>query len=255
MAALLGPHEPPAFDVARSAGSSPFVFACDHASRRLPERLGNLGLSEDELRMHIAWDIGIAAVGRLLAEQLDGYLILQNYSRLVIDVNRTPGTPQSILTMSESTHIPGNEAVTPSDAEQRAQEIFWPYHRELMRELDRRRDANLPTLFVALHSFTPVFLGRKRPWHAGVLYQRDNRVARQLLELLREEPGLVIGDNEPYAVSDMTDYSVVNHGEQRSIPHVEIELRQDLIAEPEGQREWAARLGPLLESARRTILT
>ena len=253
MAALLGPEDPPPFEVARRAGASPWVLSCDHASRTLPRCLGHLGLNEQELRAHIAWDIGIAGVGRALAERLDGYLILQNYSRLVIDVNRTPGTPQSILTFSEATRVPGNEAITAAEAEQRAAEIFWPNHQQLAAELDRRRDAGLPTIFVALHSFTPVFLGRARPWHAGVLYQRDRRLAQHVLSLLRSDPELVVGDNEPYAVSDATDYSVVNHGERRGILHVEIEIRQDLIAEAAGQEQWADRLAVVFEKARRAV--
>lgn len=253
MSSLLGPDDPPAYEIVNPTGTSPFVFACDHAGRALPRRLGNLGLSEAELTRHIAWDLGVAEVGRLLAQRLGAYLILQNYSRLVIDANRPPGTPQSILTLSEATHIPGNETLSPADAEQRAAEVFWPYHRALAAELDRRHEAGIPTIFVSLHSFTPVFLGRSRPWHAGVLYQRDRRFAEPLLALLRAEPGLTIGDNEPYAVSDATDYSVVNYGEQRGYHHVEIELRQDLITEPAGQREWADRLARLLERAREMV--
>jgi predicted N-formylglutamate amidohydrolase len=201
-----------------------------------------LGLSDAELARHIAWDIGAAEVARLLAQELDAFLILNNYSRLVIDANRPPGSPQSVLTMSEATRIPGNEGLPRAEIEIREREVFWPYHERLAAELDRRAELRLPTIFVAVHSFTPVYLGMVRQWHAGVLYQRDSRVAQHMLAFLRAEPDLMVGDNEPYRVSDLTDYSVVVYGERRGIPHVELELRQDLIVDPAGQRVWAERL-------------
>lgn len=248
MATLLGPDDPPVFEVAREAGKSAFVIACDHASRTLPKSLGDLGLTPAELEAHIAWDIGAAGVSRILAERLDAFLILQNYSRLVIDSNRPPGSPQSILTLSEATRVPGNEGLSVEAQEQRAREVFWPYHERLAAEFDRRAKLELPTIFIAMHSFTPVYLGIVRKWHAGVLYQRDARVARHMLDFLRAEPGLEIGDNEPYRVSDVTDYSVVVYGENRGIPHVELELRQDLIADAGGQALWADRIARALEA-------
>lgn len=242
MSNLLGPDDPPVFEVARQAGHSPFVIACDHSGLNLPRSLGNLGLSEAELSTHIGWDIGIAGVARIVAEQLDGYLQLNNYSRLVIDTNRPPGSPQSVLTVSEATRIPGNEGLSREQIEQREREIFWPYHNQLAGELERRARLGLATVFVALHSFTPVYLGVVRQWQAGVLYQRDARLAKHMLESLQADPELKIGDNEPYRVSDATDYSVVVYGETGKIPHVEIELRQDLIVDPAGQGVWAERL-------------
>ena len=248
MTALLGPDDPPVFEVVRDTGKSAFVLACDHASRTLPKRLGDLGLTPDELQTHIAWDIGAAGVARLLAEQLDAFLILQNYSRLVIDSNRPPGSPQSVLTLSEATRIPGNEGLSVEDVQRREREVFWPYHERLTAELDRRAQRGLPAVFVAIHSFTPVYLGIVRKWHAGVLYQRDARLALHMLELLRAEPGLEIGDNEPYRVSDATDYSVVVYGEARGVPHVELELRQDLITDAAGQAVWAERIARALRA-------
>lgn len=254
MARLLADTDPPVFQVVHEAGASPFLFACDHAGRSLPKALGDLGLDEPDLQRHIAWDIGIAGVGRLLAEQLDAFLILHSYSRLVIDANRPPGSPQSIAERSEATTIPGNVGLTPDEVRVREEEVFWPYHRRIATELDRRAQLGLPTIFIALHSFTPVYLGNARPWHMGVLYQRDVRVAHRMLELLRQEPGLRVGDNEPYFVSDATDYSVVQHGERRGLLHVELELRQDLIAEPSGQQAWADRLRPVLEQVQRSFV-
>jgi predicted N-formylglutamate amidohydrolase len=172
----------------------------------------------------------------------------------VIDANRPPGSPQSIVTLSERTRVSGNEGLSRADAEAREREIFHPYHDRIRAELDRRAQAERPAIVVALHSFTPRFLDKDREWHAGVLYNRDPRLGRALLALLREELGLVVGDNEPYALGDATDYTIVTHGEKRGLSHVEIEIRQDLIAEASGQREWAERLARLLEQARARAL-
>jgi predicted N-formylglutamate amidohydrolase len=249
MTRLLLETEPAAYTVEREAGSSPLFLTCDHASNRIPATLGTLGLSEAELGMHVAWDIGAAGVAQRLSERLDACLIKQAYSRLVIDCNRTPGVPQSILGLSEITTIPGNKDVTEIDASLRAREVFWPYHDRIRAELDRRAREGRVTVLVSVHSFTPVFFGHSRRWHGGVLYQRDARLAHALLPLLRAEPGLVIGENEPYAPSDLTEYTLTTHGEQRGIPHVGIEIRQDLIGDAAGQEAWAARLAPLLVRA------
>jgi predicted N-formylglutamate amidohydrolase len=201
------------------------------------------------LKSHIAWDIGVAGLAGRLADRLNASLILQTYSRLVIDCNRPPGVPDSIATVSERTRIPGNEGLSRTEAEIRAREIFHPYHDRIRAELDARRQVEQPTLLVALHSFTPSFLGVTRPWHIGVLYNRDARLGRVLLDLIRREHSLSVGDNEPYSVSDDTDYTVTVHGEQRGIAHVELEVRQDLIADEPGQTLWAVRLARLLEAA------
>jgi predicted N-formylglutamate amidohydrolase len=243
---LLEPDEPPAYRVERPDGKSPFFLTCDHAGDRVPRKLGSLGVSAADMKRHIAWDIGAAAVTVKLAAALDAFAILQTYSRLVIDCNRRPGVPTSIVRMSEATPIPGNEAVTVEQAALREQEIFRPYHDRIRTELDTRR--HRLTLLISVHSFTPTFHGTPRPWHAGVLYNRDPRLASELLGYLRAEPGLVIGDNEPYSVGDTTDYTIPEHGEKRGIPHVGIELRQDLISTETGQSEWAERLARALVS-------
>jgi predicted N-formylglutamate amidohydrolase len=251
---LLTADDPPPFRVERASGSSPFVLVCDHAGRALPARLGDLGVSAADLARHIGWDIGIAEVGRNLAARLDAFLVTQTYSRLVIDANRPLGSPQSIVTVSENTPIPGNEGISAEAAAQRANEIFHPYHERIREELDARAAQGRATVLVTLHSFTPVFLTRSRSWHAGVLYNRDARLAHVLLDLLRAEPELVVGDNEPYAASEATDYALVEHGERRGLLNVEIEIRQDLIEHERGQGEWADRLARLLERAQSIML-
>jgi len=246
---LLSPDEPPACVTLGQPNTSPFLLVCDHAGNRIPRRLGTLGVSGSERQRHIAWDIGAAEVARRMAERLGAFAILQSYSRLVIDCNRDPAVPTSIATISEDTPIPGNENLPPAERETRIAEIFRPYHDRIAAELDRRRAAGIPTLLVAIHSFTPVYRGVARPWHVGMLYNRDDRLSVQMIALLRAEGGLTIGDNQPYSVSDESDYTIPVHAERRSLPYGEIEIRQDLIADAAGQGEWAERLSRLLTVA------
>jgi predicted N-formylglutamate amidohydrolase len=249
---LLAAGDPPVFEVLRPDGSSPFFLVSDHAGRRVPAALGDLGLPESELERHIAWDPGIAPVTRLMASMLDATAILQLYSRLVIDCNRPIGSPTSIATISETTDIPGNRDLTPHDKGMRAAEIFIPYHDAIRLALDARKEEGRRTILVSMHSFTPVYKGERRPWQAGVLY-RDPKLAQIMLELLRGEDALVVGDNEPYTVNDHTDFTIPVHGEQRRLPHVAIEIRQDLIATAEQQRAWAGRMTRLLTEAERRL--
>ena len=244
------PDEAPVFEVIEDRSNSPFLITCDHAGRQLPRSLGSLGLPESELLRHIGWDIGASGVARFLAAELGAFAILQTYSRLAIDCNRPLGVPSSIATISEDTMIPGNRDVGPDEAGRRARAIFTPYHERIRHELQRRTRTKQATALVAMHSFTPTFQGVARPWHVGVLYNRDTRLARELLALLRRDPALEVGDNEPYAVSDATDYGVVEHGERRGIPYVEIEVRQDLLSDEAHQAVWARRFADLLPRAR-----
>jgi predicted N-formylglutamate amidohydrolase len=243
---LLSDDEVAPLEVQGSDGPSPFLIICDHAGRLIPRSLGTLGLPAAELERHIAWDIGAAGVARRLGAALGAHTVWQRYSRLVIDCNRPLDALDSIAPRSENTVIAGNQNVAPAAAEERARAIFHPYHDEIRAALDRRRTQGRLTVLVAMHSFTPMFMEVARPWHVGVLYNRDARVATPLLQALRDEGDLVVGDNQPYAVGDLTDYSVVNHGERRGIPHVEIEVRQDLIADEDGQAAWAQRFARLL---------
>jgi predicted N-formylglutamate amidohydrolase len=246
---LLDPDEPPAFTAERPHGSSTFVILVDHASARIPRRLEDLGLSPAELQRHIAWDIGALAVARLVSASLDAPLVAQNYSRLVIDCNRDPRVATSIPTISEHTEVPGNLALSEADKAARRREIFDPYHHHVGALLDARAAAGRRTIVVAQHSMTNVFKGNSRAMHAAVLYNRDRRFAGQVLDMLRREPGLIVADNQPYFVSDATDYSIPYHGEARGLPHVEIEIRQDLLLDEAGQREWAQRITRALEDA------
>jgi predicted N-formylglutamate amidohydrolase len=201
------------------------------------------------MERHIAWDIGIAGVTERLSKALDATAVLQAYSRLVIDCNRQPGWASSLPTISELTVIPGNERITSAEREARRREIFLPYHERIAELLDRRSAPGRRTVLIAMHSFTPVFKGEPRNIEIGILYNRDARLANILLDLLRAEGGLTVGDNAPYAITDASDYTVPVHGEGRGLPHVEIEIRQDLIGDELGQAAWAARLARWLPLA------
>ena len=247
---LLEPDEPPAFEVVNSAGAGRTVLSCDHASPRLPRRLGDLGVSEADRLTHIGWDIGAALVARRLSELVDAPLALAGYSRLAIDCNRPPGSPTSIPETTGGVDVPGNRGLPPAHAAERAEALFWPYHRAIEALLDARRDAGRPPCFVAVHSFTPALLGRPRPWRAGLLYNRDRRLADLFRASLAREPDLLpLGDNEPYRVTDAGDFGVPVHAERRGIPHVLFEIRQDEIDHPAGVEAWAARLAGVVRAA------
>jgi len=250
---LLAPDEPAPLRVLRPNGASDFVLAADHAGRLIPRALGDLGLDEVERSRHIAWDIGIAGVTETLSGVLDAAAVLQAYSRLVIDCNRALHHPTSIPAISEFTPIPGNEDLSPEDRAARRRAIFDPYHTAIAELLDRRREAGRRTILVAMHSFTPVFKSVARKVEIGVLFHHETPLSRLMLELLRAEGDLVVGTNEPYAITDDSDYTVPVHGEGRGLEHVEIEIRQDLIADSAGQERWAERMGRLLREADRRL--
>ena len=243
---LLGSGEVPPVHEHNASGRSPFLLTCDHYGRLIPRLLGDLGLPESELVRHIAWDIGIAGVAEALSDQLGAHLVAQRYSRLVIDCNRPPAVASSIPRISEATTISGNEGLSREAAELRRQIIFDPYHRRIDEVIDQRIHQGQPTVLVSLHSFTPVYAGIARPWHIGTLYHRDKHLPPLLLKLLRAEGDLVVGDNEPYAVSDETDYTIPVHGEARGLMNTGIEIRQDLIGDPGGEKAWADRLARIL---------
>lgn len=245
---LLAPDEPPPVIEKNSDSASPFFFTCDHYGRAIPRALGDLGVAAGELTRHIAWDIGIAGVAERLAADLDVHLIAQRYSRLVIDCNRPFAAASSIPQISEATEIPGNGGLNRDEVEARQDAIFAPYHARIAQVLDARKARGQPTILVSLHSFTPVYAGVARPWHIGTLYQHDSRLPPLLLELFRAEGDLVVGNNEPYAVSDQTDYTIPVHAERRGLINSGIEIRQDLIADESGQKQWAERLRRILRA-------
>ena len=242
---LLGPDEPAPVVVINSAGRSPFLLLGDHAGTLIPRRLGTLGLPPEERARHIAVDIGIEGLGRSLAARLDAPFLFQRYSRLVVDCNRDPGSPEAIPMVSDGTVIPGNQGLGAAERACRIGAIQRPYQDRIAAEIAARGSRVL----IALHSFTPVLAGAVRPWHVGVLYgEGDTRFARALLGVLGEGQGRAVGDNAPYRM-DATDYTIPRHAFAAGLPYAEIEVRQDLIADATGQEAWADILADALVSA------
>ncbi|WP_342643528.1 N-formylglutamate amidohydrolase [Rhodoligotrophos ferricapiens] len=248
MAGLLAGEESPTV-VVNENGASPFFLVCEHAGNRIPRALGTMGLSERDLHAHIAWDIGAEPMARLLSERLDAPLVLQRYSRLVIDCNRPPNSSEAMPEISELTPIPGNMALTPEGRQARIDAVFRPFHERISQLLDQRDAAGQPSALVTLHSFTPIYKGFQRPWHVGAQYNRAPALSHAVNSLLARDPSLEIGDNVPYPVNDLTHYTIPVHGEQRGIPHTMIEVRNDLITSEAGQERWAERLATVLTEA------
>ena len=249
---LLGADDPDPVEVVRPAGTSPFFLTCEHAGRAFPARLGTLGLARPDLERHIAWDIGAAGVARELSARLDATLVLQRYSRLVVDCNRAPGAADFVVEVSEDTVIPGNQGLREAAIDARAAAIFHPYHDRIHDLIEARVAAGRLTVAVSVHTCTPVYHGVHRPWHIGVMYEHDDRLAREMLAVLRdegEEPGLEVGDNQPYFMTSDKDYSMPRHGQGRGILHVGFEIRQDLVEDEPGQREWAERVERVLRES------
>jgi predicted N-formylglutamate amidohydrolase len=230
-------------------GTGWFLFTGDHAGNRVPQRLADLGLPKSELVRHIGIDSGVFQLGRMLSRRLDCPFVSQRYSRLVIDCNRSPDHPASIAPVSDEVVVPGNRGLGAQAREARRAEVFAPYHRAIAGVLAQRASRGLPTVFVALHSFTPVLAGKQRPWDIGVMHGGgDTRFARSLLSLLRAESVWRIGENQPYAL-DTTDFSVPHHAYEAGLPYVEIEVRADRLATRAGRTKIAGLLAQALTEA------
>ncbi|MAW84899.1 MAG: N-formylglutamate amidohydrolase [Phyllobacteriaceae bacterium] len=228
------------------------VLVADHARRDLPAEYGSLGLPEWEFQRHIAYDIGVEAVTRKLATLLGAPAVMAGFSRLLIDPNRGADDPTLIRQLYDGTIIPGNYPMSDAERERRLSHFYRPYHAavwERIAAVQRKGPGNAPFI-VSIHSFTPEMQGRARPWHAGILWDSDDRAVRPLMEMLCAEPGLIVGDNEPYdgALKGDTMYT---HAIRPGFAHLLIEIRQDLIADETGQEEWANRMAPMLDAINR----
>ncbi|HVZ01302.1 MAG TPA: N-formylglutamate amidohydrolase [Dongiaceae bacterium] len=239
---LLAAGDPPPFEIINPEGKARLVLFSDHAGRAIPRRLGRLGLGQAELDQHIGWDIGIGAMARRMAAALDAPAVIGGYSRLVIDCNRRLDDPTSIAQESDRIPVPGNRGLGAADRLARARAIFHPYHRAIAGIVAAKRHAGPDFAVVSLHSFTPRMNGFARPWHVGVLWNRDPRLPVPLMARLLQEPGIVVGDNEPYSGRDEHGYSIPAHAEAELLPHALFEVRQDLIDNDEGVARWADRL-------------
>lgn len=244
-----GDHRDPVVSE-NAGGTGPFVIVCDHASRRVPREYGTLGLDAVALQAHIAWDPGALGVARHVSQQLDAPLLWPDVSRLVIDCNRDPAAPDLIVTEPDGTPVPGNAHLQRTDRDRRLAGIHAPYHAAIEALLAKRHDAGLTTALIAIHSFTPVWKGRPRPWQIGVVFGDDRRLADELLEGLRTDPSLTVGINQPYSPADRVYYTVERHATPRGLPAVMIEIRNDVIADEPGQRQWADRLSRILGGTR-----
>ncbi len=245
----LASAEPPFEIVAPGAGSD-ILLLCDHASNRVPRCVagGDLGLDPVEMARHIAYDIGARGVTLGLSARIGATAILSRFSRLVIDPNRGEDDPTLVMRLYDGTIVPANRRVTPEEVERRLAAFHRPYHAAIGAEIDRRMAAGRPPVLIAIHSFTPKLIaGRPRPWHVGVLWHRDGRVALPLIERLRREADLCVGENQPYD-GQLEGDTLSRHGTRRGLPHVLIELRHDLIDTEAGQAAWAERLAPILEA-------
>lgn len=231
--------------VENEGGTGRFLILCDHAVNRIPKRWGTLGLSAAQLKAHIAWDPGALGVARELARLLDSPLIYPTLSRLVIDCNRPLDAPDLIAPVSETTPIPGNAHIDTAERDARIAASYEPYHARIDAVLARRGRSAL----VAVHTYTPVYKGHARPWHAGVIFNSDRRLADPLIAALSAEGGLVIGSNEPYSPADRVYYTLERHGEAKGLPCVMIEIRNDQVRSAGAQCAWAARLAGHLAGA------
>ena len=227
-------------------GNCPIILVCEHASNHIPAEYDGLGLAPPDLSRHIAWDIGAAAVARRLSWLLNAPAFLGTYSRLLIDLNRPLDSATSIPDHSEATIIAGNHNLSPAERRRRQDMIFAPFQAAVAELIDRRALTGRPSLLVAIHSFNPTFLGEPRPWHAGVLFGEAETLGRRLVAELAREPDLVVAANQPYSVSREEDYSILVHGDDRNIPSILIELRNDGLATPNGVKAWVDRLAGAL---------
>lgn len=237
--------------VSNARGRSPFVIVCDHASNRIPEKYGDLGLTATERLSHIAWDPGALAVSRQMSELLDAPLVQSTVSRIVIDCNRELDAPDLIWTLSEATRIAANENLDAAERQYRIDHFHRPYHASIETLLEARRHAGQETILVCMHSFTPVYLGVARPWPIGLIHGTDTHYTRALFDALKaDEPALNVGWNEPYAALNGVTLTLEKHGDGRGLEATMIEIRNDEILEPAGVTHWSTRLARCLETAR-----
>lgn len=247
---VLSQGDPDPVEIVNRAGSSEFVLTCEHAGRAVPAGLGHIGVSADDMDRHIAWDIGAEALSRAMAALLDAPLVLQRYSRLIVDCNRPFEAPDCFPEISDGVVIPANGALSHAERRRRFAEIHEPLHRTIADLLDERAKAGQPTVLVSVHSFTPVLAGVHRPWLLGALANRDKSFATAFLAAFAaRNEDVAAALNVPYTVDDMSDYTVPVHGERRGLPHVLLEVRNDQIGDPAGQALWAERLADALRDA------
>jgi predicted N-formylglutamate amidohydrolase len=235
-----------AFDIMMGAAGNPLILLCDHATNRLPPEYGSLGLEQSQFERHIAYDIGARDVTLGLAKRLHGTAVMSRFSRLLIDPNRGMDDPTLIMRLSDGAVVPGNRLVDAAERQRRIERFHRPYHNAISGEIGRVRAEGLTPFLVSIHSFTPAWKGRARPWHVGILWDRDEAIARALIAGFEAQGDLVVGDNEPYHGALEGD-TLNTHGTAAGLPHALIEIRQDLIAAKSGVDEWVERVAIVVE--------
>lgn len=245
---LIGPDDPPPYTLVNPEGRAGVLLLADHAGNAIPAGLDRLGLGDEALGRHVAYDIGIAWMARRLSERLDAPALLSSYSRLLIDCNRALDDPTSICTLSDGVVVPGNRDLPPEEAARRVEAFHRPYHRAIETEIGRFLHRGIAPAVISLHSFTPILRSHPRPWHVGVLYAEDDRIARPLLAMLAADSALCVGDNQPYSGRDRHGYSIETHALPRGLANVLLEIRQDLIDTQPAAEAWADRLADPLEA-------
>lgn len=236
-----------AFTVVGGGIAGGVIVLCDHASNDLPAEYGTLGLDRHQFDRHIAYDIGAASVSRQIADALDAPLVMTHYSRLLIDPNRGDDDPTLIMRLSDGAIIPGNRVLTEAERAKRVKRFHRPYHEAIDCVIEQFVAAGVPPLLLSIHSFTESWKGAARPWHVGILWDQDARLAKRLLDAFYASNDLIVGDNEPYT-GRLPGDTMWQHGTQRGLAHAIIEIRQDLIREPHGQAQWGERISAVMRA-------
>jgi predicted N-formylglutamate amidohydrolase len=239
--------EAESFAVVAGRADAGLILLCDHAGNAFPPEYGTLGLPEAQLRRHIAYDIGAAAVTRAIAAALDVPAVLTRFSRLLIDPNRGADDPTLIMRLSDGAVIPGNRHLDAAERVKRTARYYRPYHDNIENVIERCIGAGVPPSIISIHSFTESWKGVPRPWHVGILWDRDARLSGPMLDHFHADGGLIVGDNEPYKGSLEGD-CLWQHATARGLPNALIEIRQDLIRDAQGQRQWAERIIALVHA-------
>jgi len=247
---LIGPGDPPPFTTYNDHAKAPLLLVADHASPFFPASLNQLGLADWVLERHVAWDIGVDKLVRFLADELDAQAVLAGFSRLIIDPNRQPHDPSAIPEVSDGISIPGNIGLDSQQRNLRIESFFRPYHDTIAARLKRFHDDEIVPAMVAVHTCSPVFDRIVRPWHIGIMWDKDPRIPVPLIKRLEAMTGVCVGDNEPYSGRHPHDFTIDHHAEPGGLPHVGLEVRQDLVKDEDGARKWAG----ILAEALRPIL-
>ena len=244
------------FTLINENSENPIFLIADHASRHIPEEYGTLGIEDPSLlRRHIAWDIGIEDVTRRMADKLQATAIFSKFSRLLIDPNRYPDDPSSCPPISDGVTVPANQHLDTAERQKRVDTYFRPYQEAIGRVLEQKLKISQTPIVISMHSFTPIMDDFERPWHIGILWDQDGRLALPMLEILNKNASLVVGDNEPYSAREPLGFTMNEHGTKKDIPHVVVEIRQDLIDTHHGAEKWASMMTDLVLQVQKKLAT